>query len=114
MAFPKPVLRLQVRAGAAQSAAAHELLFVWLEEIIGGTHATSGTWTDTTAVTKVTTESRQMGRTSPYSNRQRVDFVWKYFSHSAKTTFGRTAKTGSFIESMSSFIFDRSQSYLRS
>src|SRR5215831_5641374 len=55
-----------------------------------------------------------MGQRWGYSNRQRVDFVWKYFSHNANTTLGRTAKTGSFIERMSSFIFERSQSYLRS
>ena len=48
-----------------------------------------------------------------HSNFQRVDLLWKYFSHKAKTTLGRTAKTGSFMDRMSSFIEDMSKLYLR-
>ena len=49
-----------------------------------------------------------------HANFQRVDLLWKYFSHRPKTTCGRTANTGSFIDRMSSFIDDMSNLYLRS
>ncbi len=63
--------------------------FRWLQRAGGGARATYG-----------------------HSNFQRVDLVWKYFSHMAKTTLGRTANTGSFMERMSSFIVDMSKLYL--
>src|SRR5229473_3781112 len=49
-----------------------------------------------------------------YSNCQRVDFPMNSFSHKPNTTRGRTVKTGSFIERMSSFISFMSNLYLRS
>src|SRR5436305_9661447 len=49
-----------------------------------------------------------------YSNCQRVDRFWKYFSQRANTTVGRTAKTGSFMDRMPSSIEDISHLYLRS
>src|SRR5450631_2271109 len=63
--------------------------FRWLQHAGGGARATYG-----------------------HSNFQRVDLVWKNFSHIAKTTLGRTANTGSFMDRMSSFIEDMSKLYL--
>src|ERR1700689_3697664 len=48
------------------------------------------------------------------SKLQRVYFSMNSFSHKPNTTLGRTAKTGSFMERMSGFIFDMSSLYLRS
>ena len=50
---------------------------------------------------------------SHYSNFQRVDRSINSFSHSPNTTRGRTAKTGSFMDKISSFIVDMSHLYLR-
>ena len=48
-----------------------------------------------------------------YLNSHLVDLLGKCFSHMANTTRGRTANTGSFIDSRSSFIVDKSNLYFR-
>src|ERR1700735_466527 len=48
-----------------------------------------------------------------HANFQRVDLLWKCFSQKPKTTRGRTANTGSFMERMSAFIDDISNLYFR-